>query len=129
MAYYISMTPLHIWPTRRSLINGKMRYFKCLPGSYYLLLAVENVQIRKPKEHKGGEGDRSTQPNYKPEDILKLVMTAGEEKANLSPVNRTRQSYKQAQAGNPDECEHNHVCMQCILVMVLQYGYCCTLIN
>ena len=97
---------------------------------HYLLLAVENVWIQKP-DHKmtGGEGDQNTQPNYKPEDLLKLVMTAGEEKANLSPVNRTRQSSKQAQAGNPDECEHNHVCMQCILVMVLQYGYCCTLIN
>ena len=76
---------------------------------YYLLLAVENVWVQKPEDHKvtGGEGDRNTQPNYKPEDLLKLVMTAGEEKANLSPVNRTRQSSKQAQAGNPDECEHN----------------------
>jgi len=95
---------------------------------YYLLLAVENVQIRKPKEHKGGEGDRSTQQNYmyKPEDLLKLVMRAGEEKANLSPVNRTRQSSKQAQAGKPDEREHN-LCMHGDGIAV--YGYCYTLIN
>jgi len=78
------------------------------------------------EDHKvTGEGDRNTQPNYKPEDLLKLVMTAGEEKANLSPVNRTRQSSKQAQAGNPDECEHN----PCMHAMhhgdgIAVYGYC-----
>lgn len=96
---------------------------------HYLLLAVKNVQIQKPGDHKmtgGGEGDQATKPNSKPEDILKLVMTAGDEKPN-QPINRTRQPSKQGQAGKPYECEHN----PCIhALMVLQYFYklnCCNL--
>lgn len=87
------------------------------------------MQIQKPGDHKmtgGGEGDQATKPNSKPEDILKLVMTAGDEKPN-QPINRTRQPSKQGQAGKPYECEHN----PCIhALMVLQYFYklnCCNL--
>jgi len=81
---------------------------------YDLLLAVENVQNQKTgrKMTEGDESDFSTQRMYKPEDALKLVMTAGEEpsqkgKPNHSPLNRTRLTSKQLLAGKPDECEHN----------------------
>jgi len=84
---------------------------------YYLLLAVENVQNQKTgrKMTEVDESDLSTQRMYKPEDALKLVMTAGEEpsqkgKPNHSPLNRTRLTSKQLQAGKSDECEHN-LCM------------------
>ena len=59
----------------------------------------------------GDESDSRTQRMYKPEDALKLVMTAEEPsqkgKPNHSPLNRTGLTSKQLQAGKPDECEHN----------------------
>lgn len=62
----------------------------------------------------GGDGDLTTQQMNKPEDMLELVMTAGEDLSqkgnpNHSPLNRTRLPSEQLQGGKPDECEYNPI--------------------